>query len=195
MKRIKVALTGPYARPDEPQRISTILDAGWDAVHIRMPGASLKEVKTLIESIAQRYHNRLWLHGHFELINEFNLGGLHLNSRCPVPPANYAGKLSRACHTIEETMDFGQDGRFSRLTLSPIFDSISKEGYRGKFSEYELLEIADLMVPVIALGGINPERATDLKKLPFSGYAVLGYLHNAKDIHELKEKLSEFEND
>lgn len=190
---IKIAITGDEIRADEHLRIKTILDAGWDAMHIRVPGASLKDIRNLIESLPQKYHQRLWLHGHFELINEFNLGGLHLNSRCPVPPSNYNGPLSRTCHTIEEALDFGQDSRYSRITLSPIFDSVSKPDYHGRFSDYELMEISDMIVPVIALGGITPERIPELEKLPFKGYAVLGYLHKAKDIEELRERLQKFD--
>lgn len=194
MKPIQIVITPAVARPDEAQRITTILDAGWDAVNIRLPGASLKDVKNLIEAVPQKFHGRLWLHGHFELVNEFNLGGLQLNSRCPVPPRNYSGPIGRSCHTVEEVLDYGQDSRFSRLTLSPIFDSVSKEGYKGKFSDYELLEIADLLVPVIALGGVTPSRLELLNKYPFSGYAVLGYLQKAENLDDLKKKLSEFEN-
>ncbi|MCH5318581.1 MAG: thiamine phosphate synthase [Paramuribaculum sp.] len=194
MNYLKNAITAPEQRPDEAKRIVTILEAGWDGVHIRLPNASLKEVKTLIETIPQKYHDRLWLHGHFELVNEFNLGGLHLNSRCPQPPANYTGRLSRACHTVEEVTSYGNDRNFSKLILSPIFDSISKKGYPAKFSDYELLEIADLAVPVIALGGVTPERIDELSKWPFSGYAVLGYFQQAATIEELKERIGRFEN-
>lgn len=192
MKPIRIAITAEETREDEPKRIRCILDAGWDAMHIRKPGASLKDIKNLIEAIPQQYHGRLWLHGHFELINEFNLGGLHLNSRCPSAPSNYQGPLSRACHTIEETLDYGQNDRYSRLLLSPVFDSVSKTGYRGKFSDYELLEIADLLVPVIALGGVTPDRVGQIMHLPFGGYAVLGYLEQAETIDELKRRLNEY---
>ena len=99
---MRIAVTGTDPRHDEGEWIATILREGWDAVHLRHPAASLSEMRRLIESVPQQFHSRLRLHGHFELINEFNVGGLHLNRRCPAPPANYRGGLSRSCHTIEE---------------------------------------------------------------------------------------------
>ncbi len=99
---MRIAVTGTDPRHDEGEWIATILREGWDAVHLRHPAASLSEMRRLIESVPQQLHSRLRLHGHFELINEFNVGGLHLNRRCPAPPANYRGGLSRSCHTVEE---------------------------------------------------------------------------------------------
>lgn len=191
---IRIAITADEIRPDEAVRIQTILDYGWDSVQLRMPSATLKDMRNLIEKIPQKYHGRLWLHGHFELVNEFNLGGLQLNKRCPLAPTNYRGKLAKSCHSVEEVLDAATEKRYERVTLSPIFDSVSKKGYNGRFSEYELegLDEADSL-KIIALGGITPEKTAIISRLPFSGYAVLGYLYEAKDINELKQRLQKFD--
>lgn len=185
---IRIAITPPDIFAEETAYILTILDAGWDFVHLRHPGASITDMRRIIESIPQRYHNRLRLHGHFELVNEFNLGGLHLNRRCLNAPGLYSGSLSRSCHTIGELSDIG---RYDYVTLSPVCDSISKPGYTSVFTDEELASIPH--DKIIALGGITPERLEYVTKYPFAGIAVLGYLFNAPDIPRLKERLAAFE--
>lgn len=185
---LKIAITPSVPFHDEPVWIKTIIDAGWDFVHLRHPGATLREVKAIIEDIPVRYHSRIRLHGHFELLNEFNLGGIHLNSRCPESPAMYRGAISRTCHSLDE-IDAYKD-MHDYLTLSPIFPSISKPGYSATFTDEQLRSIPE--GKVIALGGITPERIDSIRKFPFKGYAVLGYLFEAKDIDNLKERLDRF---
>lgn len=168
----KIAITPEI--PDErkePGMIRCLLEGGWDRVHLRHPGASRREMRDLIEAIPQELHSRLVLHGHFDLVNDFNLGGLHLNRRCPTPPANYRGALSRSCHTIGEVKE---DSGLNYVTLSPIFDSISKSGYRSAFTPTELSQLDAVTTPVIALGGVTPERIDELKRYNFSGFAMLG---------------------
>ena len=188
---MRIAVTGTEPRHDEGEWIATILREGWDAVHLRHPAASLSEMRRLIESVPQQLHSRLRLHGHFELINEFNVGGLHLNRRCPAPPANYRGGLSRSCHTVEEIAE--ADSHLEYVTLSPVFDSISKPGYTAAFSDYELESIETFSSPiVIALGGVTPERIDFIRRSGFGGYAVLGYLWAASGQQDLEHRLRQF---
>lgn len=185
---MRIAITPPDIQEDEPRRIMAILDAGWDKVHLRHPSATLTEMRRLIEAMPQRMHGRMRLHGHFELLNEFNLGGIQLNSRCTVPPANYTGRYSRSCHTVEETRAAtGCD----YVTLSPIFDSISKHGYRSNFREEDFAALP--AGKVIALGGITPDNITIVRQYPFAGYAVLGYLFGVP-FNEFARRLQQFDN-
>lgn len=186
----RIAITPEEISPIEHRMIATILDAGWDGVHLRHPDASIVDMRRLITDIPQKYYRKLRLHGHFELLNEFNLGGIHLNRRCPDAPRLYNGARSRSCHSLEELTLYPD---CDYLTLSPIFDSISKQGYRKAFSDEELT-----MIPpgrIIALGGITPKQIAGLKRYPFAGYAVLGFLFGAKSIQELQERLYLFENE
>lgn len=185
---MKIAITPPEIRSDEASMITAILDAGWDYVHLRHPQASARDIKRIIEDIPQKYHLRLRLHGHFGLVYEFNLGGLHLNSRCPEPPAGYHGPCSRSCHHVNELLKYPE---CDYLTLSPIFDSVSKPGYQAAFTATQLRSLPQ-QVKVIALGGVTPDHLQWLSEQPFAGYAVLGYLWNAVDMADLKRRLNEF---
>ncbi len=169
---LHIAITPEEIFDDEPKWIINLLENGWDIIHLRHPAASLRDMRRIIEAIPQCYHKQIRIHGHFELASELNLGGLHLNRRCPTPPPFYSGAVSRSCHSIEEVL---QSTDCDYVTLSPIFDSVSKPGYNSAFSAQELLTLNDIMSPrVIALGGITPERLDELKQYNFSGIAVKG---------------------
>lgn len=187
----RIAITTSHIRGDEPDMIRTILNHGWERVHLRHPDASLRDIRRIIEAVPQKYHNRLRIHGHFTLINEFNLGGLHLNKRCPLPPQHYRGPLSRSCHSLAEV---AKASDMEYVTLSPIFDSISKSGYFSTFSSSDLLNLKKTApVPVIALGGITPDNVGTLAQYGFAGFATLGYLMEARDVEELNWRLAQFD--
>lgn len=170
---IKIAVTPPRIFDDEAAAITSLLDSGrFDFVHLRHPDASAREMLTLIGALHPRLHPRLKLHGHFDLVSEFNLGGLHLNSRCPAPPAGYAGPLSRSCHTVDEVL--AASASMAYVTLSPVFDSISKQGYRAAFTDADLRRLDAATVHVIALGGVSPATLPRLAPYNFAGYAMLG---------------------
>lgn len=172
---IRIAITPPDVFIGEGGRIAAMLRSGrFTDVHLRHPQATRREMLKLIEEVPQAYHRRLHLHGHFDLVWEFNLGGIQLNGRCPEPPAGYVGPLSLSCHTIDEVTAAAHDGGYEYVTLSPVFDSVSKPGYRSAFQESDLEPLRRLPLPVVALGGITPERLQRLSKLAFSGYAMLG---------------------
>lgn len=182
---IRIVITGQQPFDNEAQRLTKLLDSGWTYIHLRYPDLTLRDVRNIIERIPQRFHSQLKLHGHFELINEFNLGGLHLNRRCPVPPANYSGPLSRSCHSVEEVAQSAATGKYDYVTLSPIFPSISKTGYTPRIDEKDFSRAAKNM-PVIALGGIAPHKIPDMAFIPVAGYAVLGYLSGVRDLDALE---------
>lgn len=191
----RIAITAEEPFLLEPIFITEILNHGWDMVHLRHPSASLTDMRNLIESIPSKYHCRLRLHGHFELIYSFNLGGIHLNRRCPCPPENYSGPYSRSCHSIEEVKkSIGCD----YVTLSPVFDSISKNGYKGIFYNINLKQnnkafTAGVTTKVIALGGVDSNNITTVSQLGFDGYAVLGALMTAESLYELRLRLDRFD--
>lgn len=118
-RRLLIAVTPEDICHGESGIVAGILDAGFDYVHLRHPAASLAEVKAVIEDIPHRLRRRLRLHGHFGLVHEFNLGGLHLNRRCPSPPCGYQGPVSRSCHSVAEVTEVA--GECDYVTLSPIF--------------------------------------------------------------------------
>ncbi len=163
-----IAITTPNFWYREDLAICRLLDSGWSRVHIRKPGAAKREVEALIEKIPDKYYPLLSVHDYFDLAVKYNLGGVHLNQRNPAPPPGWSGLMSRSCHSIGETIRFSH---LDYVTLSPVFDSISKPGYKGRFSDEELRN-ADLG-KVVALGGVTMSKIDQLKEFGFRGATML----------------------
>lgn len=168
---LKIAFTAPEAVADEAARIAALLaEEGYDFVHIRKPGWTAGQTAALIGQIPEPLHCRLRLHDHFRLAKKYHLAGVHLNSRNPVAPE--AVRTTKSCHTVEEIAECGD---CDYVTLSPVFDSISKEGYKAGIAPDALLKVKP-KVPVVALGGVRPELFCVIRERGFAGAALLGYL-------------------
>lgn len=167
-----IAITPERLFPGEAERIVEILSTGQAMyVHIRKPGCTDHMVASLIRSIPENFHDRLRLHDCFGLLSHFRLGGVHLNSRNPFPP-DEAVNISKSCHSLE---DLKESHHYDYVTLSPVFDSISKPGYDSAFSLPDLRPILQEYGNVIALGGVTPSKFAVLKEAGFAGAALLGH--------------------
>ncbi len=196
-KFLSIAFTPPRLHPDESNAIILLLRSGnIDYFHIRHPEISRDEMEVLIREIPTEFYPRLTLHSHFELCESYNIGGIHLNKRrSEIPPGLPEGvRISRSIHSIEEAEEIknseysmNNKGRgFSYVTLSPVFTSISKEGYESSFDLEDLTfvrkvrEINERYCRMIALGGVRPRDFTKIRESGFGGAAILGYIWNLK---------------
>lgn len=175
---LTIVITAPRPCENEAQTITMLLESGaCDLVHIRRPGASEEELRSLISGIPNQLHRRLRLHDCFRLTEEFRLAGVHLNSRWPVAPAS-ALSFSLSCHSLEEVAAAPHEAAY--ITLSPIYDSISKPGYCAAFTANDFKENFNGR-NVIALGGVVPARFPELRQAGFAGAAMLGYVWRHSD--------------
>ena len=183
-----IAITSEKFLAGESEAINALFANGLERLHLRKPGATLLQTEQLIREIDARWYSRISLHDHFELAKKYGIGGLHLNSRNPQPPYGFAGMLSRSCHSLKEIAE--EKYKYDYLFLSPVFDSISKQGYTAKFGGGALQAAArngSIGDNVIALGGITPERIEEAAACNFGGAAVLGYLW-ADSVEETLER-------
>ncbi len=170
-----VVITLPHFFDGEAAQIVQLLRSAVDLVHIRKPQASLHEVERLLSQIPAEYRDRLVLHDHYQLADKYRLHGIHLNSRNPLPPTGWQGSVSRSCHTLQEVREWKD--RCDYVSLSPVFDSISKEGYRAAFTASELAQgRADGTIDrkVLALGGVTFNRIDEVLGIGFGGAMILG---------------------
>lgn len=171
--RILVITDVPFTAT-EPAAIRQLLDEGVERVHLRKPDASEEALRRLIEALPAECYPRLTLQDRLPLAVEYGLGGVHLNRRNAAVPAGFRGLVSRSCHTLDE---IAAHPACDYLFLSPLFDSISKSGYRAAFTDGELRDAAVrglLGERVVALGGIRPELLPRVRELGFGGAALLG---------------------
>lgn len=174
-KFLKIVITSPNAVADETSKVCRLLEANvCDLLHLRKPQWSRAETTAFLRALPQELLGRIRLHDHFELCDLFPVGGVQLNARNSIAPAS-ARSYSRSCHTLDE-IEHEKGAEY--VTLSPIFDSISKTGYcRGDWDGDHLSSLLKKRV-VIALGGIEPSHFRYLQYKGFSGAALLGYVWN-----------------
>ena len=172
-----IVLTRPDFLEGEAEKITQLLQSGRaDLIHIRKPQASQSEVEQLLVAIPSALYSRLVLHDHHSLAIKYGLHGVHLNSRNPEPPAGWSGAVSISCHTLGELSECRKQP-YAYMSLSPIFDSISKRGYYSTFAPDVIIAAhkAGLIDErVMALGGITFDKITEIEKMGFGGAMILG---------------------
>ena len=161
----------------EAEQIESLLRSGKaDVIHIRKPGASESDVERLICSLPKELYGRLVLHDHHQLALRYGLRGIQLNSRNPGGLQGFDGTVSVSCHSIAELAERKRE-KFDYLSLSPIFDSISKVGYKAAFTPEELEDAHSKGIidsRVMALGGVTFNRVKDVLEMGFGGAMILG---------------------
>lgn len=162
---------------DEAKAVTMLLEAGAWRVHIRKPGVEEEAVARLLEEIPEGLRGRLSLHDCHSLALRYGVGGVHLNSRSPEVPEGFTGLISRSCHSFEELSRYGDSCDY--MFLSPVFDSISKQGYKSRFTLEEIRAYTGCSYEkIFALGGVTPDKIPLLAAAGFGGAAVLGYVWN-----------------
>jgi thiamine-phosphate pyrophosphorylase len=147
---------------------------GLTCFHLRKADYSVRQMRTYIERIAEPFRERVVLHSHFELIDEYGLRGAHFTKKDPYETFLESrglslsdgdtlpfDQLSFSVHSIPDIKRVPPV--YDYLFLSPVFDSISNQGYNSKFRIHDLKTFlaqptttADRTRPqVIALGGIT----------------------------------------
>lgn len=174
-----IAVSSPRFLEKESEAIRCLFDAGLQTFHLRKPDAGSDSIRHLLDMIPGKYHSCIVLHDAFSLTAAYPVKGIHLNKRNQIVPEGFSGSISRSCHSIEEVQTCVN--QYDYVFLSPIFDSISKEGYRSRFSETDLFDAAQTGIinrKVIALGGIDEYSLSRIVPFGFGGVAVLGMLWN-----------------
>lgn len=190
-----IVITAPDFLPEEAEVLTKLLDAGADRLHLRKPGCAEEQLENLIRRLPKEHYSRISLHDHFPLQARYGLGGVHLNGRNPHIPQGFEGLVSRSCHSLEEVARYGLQTDYH--FLSPIFDSISKQGYRSGFGTKQLRQAADegiLTRKTIALGGVTADKLGLLHDIGFGGAALLGSIWQGyRSADDLSAVLARFE--
>ncbi len=180
-----IVITSPEFLPEEASYILRLLESeAADFVDIRKPRAPDDAIATLINDIPEVFHHRLRLHDAFSIGHQLGISAYQLNRRHTTAPQN-ATSVTRSCHSLNEYSD-----KYDYITLSPIFQSISKKDYTSPFN----LEKLAIELPgkrVIALGGITPAHFSRIADAGFIGAAMLGYVWSDISDQCLEQRIQE----
>lgn len=182
-----IVFTNPENTEQESELINTLFDYGLECLHVRKPNYSKEELSAFIDSIEEQHHEKLVLHSHYDLTENYKLRGVHfsgyfmeglttkdLKSKFDI----YKNKELTISRTVHSFMDLEMmNFDFSYIFLSPLFDSISKVGYTSKFDlaeVYVYLKNKKINIPIYALGGITEKNVETALSCGFKGIALLG---------------------
>jgi thiamine-phosphate pyrophosphorylase len=181
---------------NETTILNQLFEVGLECYHLRKPKKNYQEHCDYLNQIDSRYHNRIVVHFFHELINQYELRGIHFQEQKrlddleilnnPFTELKILGKtISSSFHELEELANC--EFKFDYHLLSPVFSSISKKGYEGRGFDVNHIDKV-----VIGMGGINSTTLTQAFELGFRGVGVLGAVWNTenpiKSFVELKEK-------
>ncbi len=192
-----IIITSPDHVANETGSIIKLLDSGLiHRVHLRKPSLDETRTRLLIESVPDEYRSAISLHDHFNLAKEYGIGGIHLNSRHPEVPYGFShGLTSCSCHSIQDVNRAIRELSTDYCFLSPVFDSVSKTGYKGRITSDDCRQLATeglLDGKVFALSGVTPEKIPLLKEAGFKGAAILGAAWSVPDITDFLNKLKNY---
>ncbi|WP_010136900.1 thiamine phosphate synthase [Ochrovirga pacifica] len=185
--------------PNELEILNQLFQEGLQFFHLRKPNKNYKEHCAYLHQIDAKYHNRIVTHYFHELINEFDLKGIHFQEQkrrdCLNTPSDYFVKfnnmygktISSSFHEPEEVEQC--DFEFDYHLLSPVFSSISKQGYEGR--GFDVNHINKL---IIGMGGVTTDNLSEFDKLGFKGVGVLGGIWKSKSPIEDFVKMQAFFN-
>jgi thiamine-phosphate pyrophosphorylase len=160
--------------------IQQLFEEGLEVLHLRKPEADESAVRQLIEAIPAVYHNRIAMHGFFHLMSAYDIHRWHFREE---------HRQETTIETMEQLKDKGSTlstsvhdlptvqrltSLFSYVFFSPVFDSISKQQYKGVAGDDFYLKDDQKPISVIALGGVEAGNIQSAMAMNFDGAALLG---------------------
>ncbi len=197
-----ILISAPGIVNEEIKTLVKLFKSGLDHFHLRKPEYSLEQFVDYIEQIPENFHDKIVIHNHYDLVNRYNLRGIHGNQRS-IRDIKSNRIIHRSC-SLHSVSEIEQSARvFDYVFLSPIFGSISKPGYLGNFElnllkeQIQNLKQSGLLgkTEIIALGGMDENNIETSEPIGFDGVAMLGAIWTP-DInnHERVEKFIKIKN-
>ena len=190
-----IVISKPTFIDDESGLVNELFKEGLELFHIRKPGCEKGDLINLLKGIKEEFYSRIALHQYHEIAVEYNINRLHFpeaNRRdADVVKLKEQYILSTSTHSLN---DFNYDlNAYDYCFYGPVFNSISKKGYR-KMESMEIDEIKKLYRgKIIGIGGIDNDNMQLLKQKAYNGAALLGYIwerpeHALSNFNQIKTK-------
>ncbi|PKB42113.1 thiamine-phosphate pyrophosphorylase [Cellulophaga sp. RHA19] len=181
--------------PNEIEILHQLFNAGLQYYHLRKPFKDLKQHKEYLNKIKPEYYNRVIIYHHHELINSYNLKGIHFQEqkrRDTIDnPTRYFKDLNMFSKTISSSFHDPEElnscyFEFDYHLLSPVFNSISKKGYKGRG-----FNVNHINKTIVGMGGVTAENLSKFNTLGYKGIGVLGGVWNSKNPLEAFKQINE----
>ncbi|MBI3133991.1 MAG: thiamine phosphate synthase [Bacteroidetes bacterium] len=191
-----IVVSSPAEIANEAAIINALFDEGLERFHLRKPDYTEPDLMRLLEKIAPENYPKIAFHQlhsaalkngfnriHFtatarEQLHAEELEKLHANG-C---------KLSTSIHTLTEKLS----DKFDYAFYGPVFDSISKQGYKPAVDFIPpVAHHKNSSTRIIAIGGIDAVKLKEIAQAGFDGAALLGTIWHdtTKSIPHFKQCL------
>jgi thiamine-phosphate pyrophosphorylase len=203
----KFVLLSPETLFDkEIESLIEFFKMGLPTFHLRKPSFSKEETIDYLLKIPEEYHNRIVLHDHHNLREQFKIGGVHFNIRNRLGDSGLFEGMSnsQSIHSVEELYLIHE--HLDYVFISPVWDSISKTDYVSSFKDKKSLQMQlhfwkesdNRKTELYALGGVNGKNIEMAQELGFDGTVCLGHvwepifggslIEGQKRLHDILEK-------
>jgi thiamine-phosphate pyrophosphorylase len=172
-----IVITNPFSIENEFQILHQLFEEGLELVHVRKPTYSEKEMRSFLSRIDDKFYSKLVLHEQHHLAHEFNINRIHLKEKNRVEVSeNFQKTVSYLSTSIHNINDFNElPLYFDHAFLSPVFESISKEGYgKNSYILETIVHRINFNTKLVALGGINENNIKIALDSGFDSVALLG---------------------
>lgn len=179
-----IVLTPDQAIPNEHEILRQLLEAGLAHFHIRKYWLTDTAMKGYLATIDPAFHQRLVLHSHYHLAKEYGINRLHFREedRLDNRHIKYQNeyRLSTSVHDIDAFNNL--DATWQYAFLSPMYPSISKQGYGNEQTALSMLsQKNNKHCQLIGLGGIDAQNFKNVLLGGADGIALLGSIWQAPD--------------
>lgn len=184
-----IVISASKTSATEPKITTELFENGLNWFHLRKPSMSTDDMRKMIESIPEHFHNRLIIHSHHKLAGTYKLGGIHLTSfhrrrkfstwmRIKlVLMKNDSITLSTSFHKLGHVYT-NKEG-YNYILLGTIFDRLGGNFNTG-YSEHSLRAVTEkTSIPLIARGGTTAAVIPQCADLGFQGVAFGSYIWNS----------------
>lgn len=182
-------LTQPTFFVEEDKIITTLFEEGLDILHLQKPDSEPVYYERLLSLLPNDCYDKISVHEHYYLKDEFDLHGIHIDNPEEEIPENYRKHVTRSTNRISDLKEMKK--KCDYVCLHSLFDSLH-DNVKASLTVAEMQQAANsglIDKNVFALGGMALENIPLAKDLGFGGVCICGDLWNRFCIqHELNFK-------
>jgi len=171
--------------------IDEAVRGGINAIILREKDLSSEELHKMavkIKEIIGKKEVKLIINSNLKVAESVEAHGFHttFNSFINEKPC-FNGSLGVSVHSVEEAIEAERHGA-NYILFGHIFETNCKKDLPPKGLELLMAMKREVNIPVIALGGINPENIKEVKKTGADGVAVMSVIMEAQRPYDLTKK-------
>lgn len=189
---LKVILVTPSDQIEgEIERVISLLEEGLEILHLRKPKSSKVYLENYIKAIPSKFHNRIIIHGHYDLALKFNLKGVNFQREHRTKTWKNKWRIFKLrlrnpklviTTTFKRLESLQSDSlKFDYVILNPVFTA---KAYYAENEESGINVLSNAIISskqtVFAMGGINAGNINVVKKAGFAGMAFCEELFDQK---------------